>query len=138
MKAVLFLFALFLAVPLLVQADTCGGNCPSNDCSSCPCGYSSSYVDVGSACSQFSGWDQGCCQCIANHESGGNLNAANQNYDGSYDIGLWQINDQNWGQCSGGNAPCDFNSNLNCAIKVWSWGGNSFRLWSTCSACGCC
>jgi hypothetical protein len=98
----------------------------------------------------------------------GNLNAANQNYDGSYDIGLWQINDQNWGQwyvvaarqdeisdspqlmieslltisvlhnSSGGNAPCDFNSNLNCAIKVWSWGGNSFRLWSTCSACGCC
>ncbi len=115
MKAVLFLFALFLAVPLLVQADTCGvsspllaaapalprravprrrhlvscpnlfsvllairlataqGNCPSNDCSSCPCGYSSSYVDIGSACSQFSGWDQGCCQCIANHESGGTV-----------------------------------------------------------------
>jgi hypothetical protein len=63
------LFSVLLALRLA----TAQGNCPSNDCSSCPCGYSSNYVDVGSACSQFSGWDQGCCQCIANHESGGNV-----------------------------------------------------------------
>lgn len=142
------------------------GNCPSNDCSSCPCGTGTSYTDIGSACRRFSGWSQSCCECIARHESGGNLHAANQNRGGSYDVGLWQINNQNWASwyvsfvlapfirlplsffsqrtsffplhSSGGRAPCDLESNLQCAIKVWGWGGNSFRLWSTCGACGCC
>jgi hypothetical protein len=31
-----------------------------------------------------------------NAESGANAHAANQNTDGSYDVGLWQINDFNW------------------------------------------
>ena len=49
------------------------------------------------------------------HESGGNANAVNQNGNGgSYDVGLWQINDMNWASCNGGKAPCDGNSNLNC------------------------
>jgi hypothetical protein len=39
---------------------------------------------------------------------------------------------------SGGSPPCDNDVNLQCAIKVWQWGGNSFRLWSTCGGCGCC
>jgi hypothetical protein len=26
---------------------------------------------------------------------------------------------------------------LNCAIKVYGWGGNTWKLWSTHSACGC-
>jgi hypothetical protein len=47
------------------------GNCPSNDCDSCPCGTSSNYVDIAAACARFSGWDQNCCQCIINHESNG-------------------------------------------------------------------
>jgi len=32
-------------------------------------------------------------------ESGGNAHAANQNSGGSYDVGLWQINDYNWVSC---------------------------------------
>lgn len=35
-------------------------------------------------------------QCIMQHESGGNANAANENTNGSFDIGLWQINSVNW------------------------------------------
>jgi hypothetical protein len=35
------------------------------------------------------------------HESGGNGHAVNQNSGGSYDVGLWQINDYNWNACSG-------------------------------------
>jgi hypothetical protein len=35
------------------------------------------------------------------HESSGNANAMNENSDGSYDVGLWQINDYNWNACSG-------------------------------------
>ncbi len=54
-------------------------------------------------------------------ESGGNANAVNQNSGGSYDVGLWQINDMNWASCSGGSAPCDPNTNLACAKKVYQW-----------------
>ena len=44
----------------------------------------------------------------------------------------------NWASCSGGAAPCDVQNNLNCAIKVFGWGGNTWKLWSTCSKCGVC
>ena len=44
----------------------------------------------------------------------------------------------NWEQCNGGNAPCDVNQNLQCAIKVYNQGGNTWKLWSSCGACGCC
>ena len=49
-----------------------------------------------------------------------------------------KINDMNWASCSGGSAPCDASSNLNCAIKVFGWGGNTWKLWSTCGQCGVC
>jgi hypothetical protein len=118
------------------SSSTCGGNCPGG-CTSCPCGSSSNYVDIASWCSKYS-WNQKNCQCIMNAESRGNANADNENSDGSFDVGLWQINDYNWGSCSGGKAPCDPNTNLNCAKKVYQWGGNTWKLWSTCSKCGCC
>jgi len=77
------------------------------------------------------------CQCIANAESGGNANAMGKNTDGSYDVGLWQINSFNWASCSGGSAPCNPSTNLECAKKVYAWGGNTFKLWSTCGKCNC-
>ena len=126
-----------LALVAGVLSNTCGGNCPSNDCPSCPCGTSPSPQNIAHWCSQYSGWNQACCQCIVSHESGGNANALNYNTNGSFDVGLWQINSVNWGQCNGGQTPCNLNSNLNCAIDVWKWGGNSFRLWSTAAGCGC-
>ena len=70
-------------------------------------------------------------------ESGGNANAINYNSNGSYDVGLWQINDFNWKECNQGKAPCDPYQNLNCAIKVYKWGKNSFKFWSTAAGCGC-
>ncbi|CAG9318382.1 unnamed protein product [Blepharisma stoltei] len=129
------LIALFLAC---AYANTCGGNCPSNDCTSCLCGTTKDVVSIASWCSQYSGWSQTCCQCIASHESGGNANAQNHNTNGSNDIGLWQINSANWDSCSGGSAPCNPSTNLACAKKVWGWGGNTWKLWSTCSGCNCC
>lgn len=128
-------FLIFCILASLISANTCGGNCPSNDCPDCPCGTSPSYQDIATWCSQY-GWDQRCCNCIVNHESGGNANAANYNSNGSFDVGLFQINDINWSAC-GGSAPCDLNRNLQCAIQVYKWGGNSFRLWSTAAGCGC-
>lgn len=86
---------------------TCGGNCPSADCPSCPCGTATSYQDIASMCAKYSGWNQAACQCIMKHESSGNAHAANYNTNGSFDIGLWQINSINWSSCSGGAAPCD-------------------------------
>ena len=117
-------------------ADSCGGNCPSGRCPTCYCGNSKKSVDIGSWCSKYN-WSQSCCKCIVSHESGGNANAINYNSNASSDVGLWQINTVNWGSCSGGKAPCDPNTNLNCAIKVYQWGGNSWKLWSTHSGCGC-
>jgi len=138
----LFVCVLFSVIVSLASADRCGGNCPSNDCPAgkCMCGTSPNHVDTTSWCSKFTGWSQGCCKCIAEHESGGNANAENYNPGGgTYDIGLWQINNANWGKgsCPAG-APCDPNRNLACAKQVWSWGGDTWRLWSTCSVCGCC
>lgn len=63
----------------------------------------------------FSDWSRACCECIAKHESGGNGNAVNHNSNGSGvfflflsrfklfldDVGLFQINNINWGACSG-------------------------------------
>jgi hypothetical protein len=101
---------------LNATSSTCGGNCPGG-CASCPCGTSPSSQSISTWCSKH-GWNQANCQCIMKHESGGNAHAVNQNSGGSYDVGLWQINQQNWASCSGGGAPCDPSTNLNCAIKV--------------------
>jgi len=116
--------------------DTCGGNCPSNDCGTCPCGYSTNYIDIVSICSQFNNWNQACCQCIVQNESGGDANAVNADSDGSFDVGVFQINSVNWA-CNGGSAPCDPTANLNCAINVYCNAG-SWSPWTTCSGCGCC
>jgi len=113
--------------------------CPFSACSrGCPCGPNASIVSKSEWCAKYSGWSQSSCECIMNAESGGNANVINQNRGGSYDVGLWQINDANWGQCNGGAAPCSPQANLNCAIKVFQWGGNTWKLWSTCSKCGVC
>ena len=131
--------AVILAGMLIyAMANTCGGNCPSGKCTTCYCGTSPSYKDIASACSGYSGWSQTCCQCIARHESGGNSHAQLHNTNGSDDVGLWQINSSNWSSCSGGSAPCSVSANLACAKKVFGWGGNTWKFWSTCSACGCC
>lgn len=127
---------LVLAVSICVLGNTCGGNCPSNDCPSCLCGTSPSMQSISYWCSKYN-WNQACCQCIVSHESGGNANAENYNTNASYDVGLFQINQVNWGQCNGGNVPCDPNQNLQCAIDVYKWGGNTFKLWSTAAGCGC-
>lgn len=38
-------------------ASTCGGNCPGNDCPSCPCGTSKNSLDIASWCAKYS-WNQ--------------------------------------------------------------------------------
>ena len=117
----------------------CGGNCPSGDCvDGCPCGESANPIDPVAFCQLYSDWSQECCQCIVNAESSGNANAMNENNDGSFDVGVWQVNTQNWASCNGGNPPCDPTVNGACAHLVWGWGGGTWKLWSTCGGCGCC
>eukprot|EP01130_Rhizamoeba_saxonica_P010659 TRINITY_DN4389_c0_g1_i1.p1 TRINITY_DN4389_c0_g1~~TRINITY_DN4389_c0_g1_i1.p1 ORF type:complete len:164 (-),score=14.59 TRINITY_DN4389_c0_g1_i1:43-534(-) len=144
----LITIALSNSLEILVETNTtgtynltgskCGGNCPSGRCSSCPCGSSKSMVSISSMCKQFSGWKQSSCECIAKHESGGNAHAMLQNGDGSFDVGLWQVNSRNWASCSGGKAPCSTSANLACAKKVFGWGRNTWKYWATCSKCGVC
>ena len=115
---------------------TCGGNCPSGNCPSCLCGSTPSPQSISYWCSRYN-WNQACCQCIVSHESSGNANAINYEVDSSYDVGLWQINQINWLQCSRGNVPCAPQDNLQCAINLYTWAGGSFKLWSAASICGC-
>ena len=140
-KFVLFASLLFVSVlgfdNSTVASNNCGGNCPGG-CASCPCGTTKNQQSSSSWCSKYNGWKQSSCECIMSHESGGNANAVNQNTGGSYDVGLWQINDMNWASCSGGKAPCNPSDNLNCAKKVFGWGGNTWKLWATCGQCGVC
>ncbi|KRX09922.1 Lysozyme-like domain [Pseudocohnilembus persalinus] len=112
-------------------------NCPSGKCPSCKCGSTKSMQDIKAWCAKHS-WGQACCQCVMRNESGGNANAENYNTNGSYDVGLWQVNDFNWNACNSGKAPCSPSQNLNCAIDVYNWGGKTWKNWSTCSKCGCC
>lgn len=132
MKILLTLFLL----TTLVLSDSCGGNCPSGRCTNCFCGNTKLMEDIATWCGKYS-WEQACCKCIVSHESGGNAHAMNHNSDGSTDVGLWQVNNVNWGSCNNGHAPCDPNQNLNCAIKVYQWAGNTWKAWATHSACGC-
>jgi len=128
------------------NANTCGGNCPGNRCSSCPCGTSRNVLSdaqIKAFCQHGENvygakWNTDSCLKIAKAESGGNTNAANGNSNGSIDIGLWQINSMNWQSCSGGKAPCSVTDNVACAVKVFEWGGNTWKLWSTCAQLGLC
>ena len=140
------IFLLIAALVACVSAanSKCGENClyTKGGCPDCPCGTKANKVDIAPLCKKYS-WDQKCCQCIATAESKGNANAVNYNADSkTYDVGLWQINSRNWAQCSGGKAPCDPQANLDCAIKVYNWGGKKWggangRLWATAKQCGC-
>ena len=104
------LLALGLSV---VVANSCGGNCPSNSCSTCYCGTGRESVNIASACSQYSGWSQSACQCIASHESGGNAHAQLHNTNGSNDVGLWQVNSMNW--------ACQITLNHSQRVKMYYW-----------------
>eukprot|EP01089_Gocevia_fonbrunei_P001028 TRINITY_DN10983_c0_g1_i1.p1 TRINITY_DN10983_c0_g1~~TRINITY_DN10983_c0_g1_i1.p1 ORF type:complete len:137 (-),score=14.03 TRINITY_DN10983_c0_g1_i1:52-462(-) len=128
---------ILVACVLAVNSLTCGGNCPSNDCRECPCGVKREIVNIEEICGRFSEWNHECCKCIVSHESSGDAHAANYNSNGSYDIGVFQINDIHWRSCSDGKAPCDVETNLKCAEMVWKE-HRSFSPWSTCGGCGCC
>ena len=126
-----------ISINITTDASNCGGNCPSGGCDSCPCGMSKSYVDIKEWCSKYH-WNQENCECIMKSESEGNANAVHQNWDRSYDVGLWQIDSVNWKACDRGNTPCDPTENLNCAKDIYGWGGNTWKLWATCGKCNAC
>ena len=117
----------------------CGGNCPSGHCTTCPCGTVADYRSISDWCSRYSGWKQSSCECIMKQESGGNANEVDTDPEQtSYDVGLWQIDSYNWKSCSNGMAPCSPEVNLECAEKVFRWGGNTWKNWGACESCGVC
>lgn len=111
-------YLLFILLLSVVLTNDCGGNCPSGKCPTCFCGTTKNMQDITAWCEKYK-WDQKCCKCIVSNSSGGNANALNYNSNGSYDAGLFQINNINWGSCTTGKAPCDPNTNLGCAIKQY-------------------
>lgn len=130
------LLILLLVILGVAFSETCGGNCPGGKCPNCPCGTTKSMQDIATWCGKHS-WNTNCCKCIVSHESGGNAHAMNYNSNGTFDVGLWQINHVNWAGCSGGSAPCTPEASLTCAVKVYQGSGNTWRAWSTHTACGC-
>ena len=126
----------YLKGSLHSTSSICGGNCPSG-CDTCPCGSRTSMTNIRDWCAKYH-WNQQNCECIVLHESEGNKNAMHQNSEGSFDAGLWQINEANWHACNDGNPPCHATKNLNCAIDVYKWGGNTWRLWASCEVCNAC
>ena len=128
-------FFILTLLATAIYADKCGGNCPGGNCPSCPCGTTALKADVDAACRKHS-WSQTCCKCIVGKESGGNAHAMGYNTNGTFDVGLFQINKVNW-SCNSGNAPCDVDSSIKCAIKVYDGAGGKWRPWSTAHACGC-
>ena len=129
-------YFLLLLVISNVFCGNCGGNCPRNNCPSCPCGSTRSLIDIAAICKKHN-WTQKCCQCIVKRESGGNANAMCYNTNKTFDVGVFQINKTNWKDCSGGNPPCDVDTNLQCAIKVYNWGRKTWKFWATAEKCGC-
>ena len=121
---------------ICIDASTCGVNCPTNTCPTCPCGNTAYPLDVAKACQSYS-WSQSCCKCIAEIASGGNSYAMHY-AGGSMNVGFLQINSANWASCNNGNAPCVLNANLVCAEMIYKWGNNTWALWgATASTCGC-
>jgi len=53
MKAIITIFVIS-ALLTFAFANTCGGNCPSNRCPSCPCGTSANYVNIAAQCQRHS------------------------------------------------------------------------------------
>ena len=58
------LVILILVVLSVAFADTCGGNCPSGKCGSCPCGTSKNMADIAGWCAKYS-WNQACCNVLS-------------------------------------------------------------------------
>lgn len=89
MKSILLCFILVVAL-----CDSCGGNCISGNCPSCPCGSDKKIVNISVWCARYS-WNQNCCKCIVSHESGGNANAMSYRSYGAFSVGLMQIEQVN-------------------------------------------
>jgi hypothetical protein len=81
----------------------------------------------------FGGGDVARAVAVALAESGGRINAkGGPNKDGSYDYGLWQINEKAHPDLITADAQwwvAGFNAQM--AFKVYSAAGNTFRPWST-------
>lgn len=68
-------------------------------------------VNIQQICARYK-WNKACCECIVKNESSGNGNSMNYNTNGTFDVGVFQINKINWAGCNGGNAPCDVEKNF--------------------------
>ncbi|CAF2412319.1 unnamed protein product [Rotaria sp. Silwood2] len=119
-------------------ASTCGGNCLSMNCPSCPCGRNRNIQNPAVVCRRYNGWSQSCCRCIIKMTSNGNANAVRYYKVGvrknTYDVGLFGIHESQWHSCNNGTAPCGVTQNLNCAEAVWK-AKSHFSQWTAFAAC---
>ena len=92
-------------------------------------------MDILDWCRKFPESSLSACLCVVKGESGGNANAELYSSANDVDIGLFQINTYNWAFCNNGQPPCDLETNLACAKKVFGFGGNSWHYWVVAGRC---
>jgi hypothetical protein len=112
------LLVLMSGVLVHSQDQSCGGNCPSDNCPECYCGNTTRPVSAAHYCALYNNWSMACCECLVQMEAQGNANAVAYNNHQEYsNVGLWMIQESSWGECNGGSPPCSIASNLVCAIQ---------------------
>jgi hypothetical protein len=129
------LFATLLILTL-VSAQSCGGNCINNWCSTCDCGETPSYPDLDSLCRKYS-WNKECCKCIILRVSKGNTNTIIGRGWGLtvYASGLAIFSED---ECKGSNLQrCDPETTLTCMQSIYSKTNDWSRWYSDAKACGC-
>lgn len=69
---------------------------------------------------------------VARTESGLNPEALHYNTNGTYDVGVFQINSIHWEKCGGLKTLLDVQGNIDCAYNIWSeQGWNPWVVFNT-------
>ena len=135
---------LLLFSPILTIDTTCGGNCPTGMCSSCPCGNKTNPIDVDKFCRSYSKWDFDCCKCIVeqqNPDFNSNFcNTVNDYPRGHWECGFLPINEAFMSECKVKYLwqLCSESAILKCSTDLYEYFHNSFEAWHQSAAeCQC-
>lgn len=115
-----------------ISSNTCGGNCPSNTCTSCICGTSKS--PSAPDCSKYT-WDRNCCKCISTKVSQNNKHFMTQAF-GFLEIGMFGISEDDY--CTSRAYLCNHGDNTACAFEIYIESLKDWSYWDyEATACGC-
>ena len=136
---------LLLTLAVLAEADTCGKNCPSNKCPSCPCGTTYKIENITQMCQNYT-WSQTCCICIISQVSSASRGHMTYNDDGrgfaAFGMGVFDIWEGDLKNCGVSvSTACmgnPYGSYRSCAHSLYKLFGNTWKYWGKeAKQCGC-